>query len=333
MRPQQLERGAGDVRARPRIAPRQRVDLALDRAAQQPVPARVELDLVDPVAVAVVGEQPRLVALGAAAVLLRLGRAGDHAGVAHAVDRPARRPRAPAPRAAPRRAASRSTSSNGTDWLRTSWVIVDDERHGAPDGGQDEGLQAGDERVGARVAAGERADAAPRPARRRSPRRRGRRRTARARRVRRRRAARARTGRRRRGGRRAARPPPPGRPARRSARRRARGSASARRTNVSTQAASRSAGRQRAVTDLDERVDLALRRAPEDLREQVALGREVAVDACRSPRRRGARPPTTEADGVAALGELVQRGVDDPLAGGGGTGARALGRAVRHRNE
>ena len=81
---------ARGVRARPRVAPRQRVDLALDRAAQQPVPARVELDLVEPVAEAVVREQPRLVALGAAAVLLRLGRAGDGAGVARAVDRPAR---------------------------------------------------------------------------------------------------------------------------------------------------------------------------------------------------------------------------------------------------
>ena len=90
LRPQQLERRAGDVRARLRVAPRERVDLALDRAAQQPVPARVQLDLVDPVPVAVVGEQPRLVALGAAAVRLRLGRAGHDAAVAHAVDGPAR---------------------------------------------------------------------------------------------------------------------------------------------------------------------------------------------------------------------------------------------------
>ena len=90
MRPQQLERGAGDVGAGPRVAPRQRVDLALDRAAQQPVPARVEVDAVDPVPEAVMGEQARLVALGAAAVLLRLGGAGYGAGVARAVDRPAR---------------------------------------------------------------------------------------------------------------------------------------------------------------------------------------------------------------------------------------------------
>ena len=45
----------------------QAVDLALDRAAQQPVPGRVELDLVDPVAEAVVGAQDREVALGPAA--------------------------------------------------------------------------------------------------------------------------------------------------------------------------------------------------------------------------------------------------------------------------
>ena len=44
---------------------------------------------VEPVAEAVVREQPRLVALGAAAVLLRLGGAGHGAGVAHAVDGPA----------------------------------------------------------------------------------------------------------------------------------------------------------------------------------------------------------------------------------------------------
>jgi hypothetical protein len=66
------------------------VDLALDRAAQQPVPARVELHVVDPVPVAVVGAQARLVALRAPAVRLRLRRAGDDPAVAHAVDRPAR---------------------------------------------------------------------------------------------------------------------------------------------------------------------------------------------------------------------------------------------------
>ena len=54
------------------------------------MPARVEVDAVDPVPEAVVREQARLVALGAAAVLLRLGGPGYGAGVARAVDRPAR---------------------------------------------------------------------------------------------------------------------------------------------------------------------------------------------------------------------------------------------------
>jgi hypothetical protein len=77
------------MRAGLRIAPRQRVDLALDGAAQQPVPRRVELDLVNAAAVAVVRLQARLVALGPAAVLLRLGAARHGAGVARAVERPA----------------------------------------------------------------------------------------------------------------------------------------------------------------------------------------------------------------------------------------------------
>ena len=54
------------------------------------MPGRVELDLIDAVAEAVVGDQPRLVALGAAAVRLRLGRAGDEARLADTIERPAR---------------------------------------------------------------------------------------------------------------------------------------------------------------------------------------------------------------------------------------------------
>ena len=88
--PQQLERRARDVRTRSRRPPGERVDLALDGAAQQPVPARVVLDAVDPVAEAVVRLQPRRVALRPPAVLVRLGRAGHGAAVAHPVDRPAR---------------------------------------------------------------------------------------------------------------------------------------------------------------------------------------------------------------------------------------------------
>jgi hypothetical protein len=57
------------------------VNVALDRAAQQPVPGGIELDLVDPVAVAVVGVQDRDVALRAASVPERLNAAGDFAGL------------------------------------------------------------------------------------------------------------------------------------------------------------------------------------------------------------------------------------------------------------
>ena len=90
LRPQQLERGARDVRARRAATRHGSAWISRSTApAQQPVPARVVVDLVDPVAVAVVRAQPGRVALGAAAVLLRLGRAGDDAAVAHAVDRPA----------------------------------------------------------------------------------------------------------------------------------------------------------------------------------------------------------------------------------------------------
>ena len=53
-------------------APRKAVDFSLDRAAQQPVPRRVEFDLVDPVAEPVVRAQDRRVALGSARMLARL---------------------------------------------------------------------------------------------------------------------------------------------------------------------------------------------------------------------------------------------------------------------
>ena len=71
------------------VAPRQPVALALDRLAQQPVPGGVEVDLVDAVAVAVVGAQDRLVALAALRVVARLGGTGHFAAVAQAVDAPA----------------------------------------------------------------------------------------------------------------------------------------------------------------------------------------------------------------------------------------------------
>ena len=64
------------------------MDFALDRAAQQRVPGRIELDLVDPVPVTVVRAQGGDVALGAAAVLERLHAARELASLADAVDPP-----------------------------------------------------------------------------------------------------------------------------------------------------------------------------------------------------------------------------------------------------
>src|SRR5437016_2977371 len=69
-------------------APGQAVDLPLDRSAQQPVPGGIELDLVDPVAVAVVGAQDRQVALGPARVLASLRAAGRAAGLPSPVHPP-----------------------------------------------------------------------------------------------------------------------------------------------------------------------------------------------------------------------------------------------------
>jgi hypothetical protein len=65
------------------------VDLPLDRPAQQPVPRGIELDLIDPVAVAVVRAEDRDVALGAPAMLERLERPCHPAGLARAVETPA----------------------------------------------------------------------------------------------------------------------------------------------------------------------------------------------------------------------------------------------------
>ena len=91
-------RRADHVRAGPGLAPREAGDRALDGAPQQPVPRGVELDLVDPVAVPVVGAQDRHVALGAPAVLDRLDAA-----------RPPRRPRGA--RSTPQPPPSRSSAS------------------------------------------------------------------------------------------------------------------------------------------------------------------------------------------------------------------------------
>ncbi len=60
------------------LRPRQRVHLVLDAHLHQLVPGGVELDLVDPVAVAVVGAQDRLVLVREPAPLL-LRLAADEA--------------------------------------------------------------------------------------------------------------------------------------------------------------------------------------------------------------------------------------------------------------
>src|SRR5436305_9159997 len=73
----------------PLLAPRKRVDLALDRPAQQPVPGRIELHLVDPIPVAIVRTEHRLVSLGAPTMLERLEAAGGRARLAQPVDPPA----------------------------------------------------------------------------------------------------------------------------------------------------------------------------------------------------------------------------------------------------
>ena len=106
---------------RPLVTPGQAVDPALDGSAQQPVPGRIELDLVDAAPEAVVGDQPRLIALRTPAVL-------DEPSAS----RPRRRLPAPdltAPFAAlaleglagaPDRMARRSIGWSGGGWLRTS---------------------------------------------------------------------------------------------------------------------------------------------------------------------------------------------------------------------
>src|SRR5689334_117499 len=88
MTPQHEQRRPDHVRTAARIPPGQAVDPPLDRAAQQPVPRRIELDLVDPVAVAVVGAEDRDVALGAPAVLERLDAPGHGARLPCAVGPP-----------------------------------------------------------------------------------------------------------------------------------------------------------------------------------------------------------------------------------------------------
>ena len=82
---QHEHRGAGDVGAGPRLAPGQRVQAVADPDPHQLVPGAVELDLVDAVAVAVVGAQLGLVLVRLEAPADRLARAADRAQLAGAV--------------------------------------------------------------------------------------------------------------------------------------------------------------------------------------------------------------------------------------------------------
>ncbi len=77
-----------DVRARSRLAPRQRVDLALDTQSQHPVHRRVVVDLIDAVAVTVVRLQDGDVALRALGVIERLGGCDHATEIAHPVKTP-----------------------------------------------------------------------------------------------------------------------------------------------------------------------------------------------------------------------------------------------------
>ena len=106
--------GCADVHGR-------RVQLVAHRERHEVVPRAVKLDLVDAVAVAVEGLQPRRVLVGLEAPADRLGapRRADLAARARA---PSRRPRARAPRRARGCRRTGCGSSSGGTWLATSWV-------------------------------------------------------------------------------------------------------------------------------------------------------------------------------------------------------------------
>ena len=82
----------------------------------QLMPGGVELHLIDAVAVAVVGAQPRRVLVGEAAVFLGLLGACQAAEVADARARPSRRPRGAGRRAAPGHRRRRSRPAAAAGW-------------------------------------------------------------------------------------------------------------------------------------------------------------------------------------------------------------------------
>jgi hypothetical protein len=87
LRPAQIPDRAAHVRVWVRVAPRSAGQAVLDGGAHQVVPVRVELHLVDPVAVPVVGAQPGRVLVGDAAPLLCLLATGQPAEVGQGLQR------------------------------------------------------------------------------------------------------------------------------------------------------------------------------------------------------------------------------------------------------
>ena len=87
-RPYRRFRGADDVGARPVVGPRRGVQAVADGHLHQLVVGGVVLDLVDAMAVAVMGVQDRLVAVGELAPALRLRTAGQRAELGDLVEAP-----------------------------------------------------------------------------------------------------------------------------------------------------------------------------------------------------------------------------------------------------
>ena len=80
--------GADDVRAGAVVCPRRGMQPVADRDLHQLVVGRVVLDFVDAVAVAVVGAQDRLVAVGELTPALRLRAAGERPEFGYLVEAP-----------------------------------------------------------------------------------------------------------------------------------------------------------------------------------------------------------------------------------------------------
>src|SRR5205823_13913873 len=86
------------------------------------------------------------------------------------------------------------------------------------------------------------------------------------------------------------------------------------------------------LRDRDDHVELALRRAVEDLGEQASLGREVAVQRADRQSRPG-RDLLHSSGAVATRGHLLKRGGDDTLTCGGLAGLGAPRGAIGHERK